>query len=166
MNETLTADIRSKSPIVEPLRLSHGTLMCRDLARSRRFYEEFLGLEVVRHARPAMMLRLKTGMYVVCVCIGERLPNQHVLTHWGLNVATRAEVDAAHAAAHAHKEKYGIQKIQSVRDRHGAYGFYMQDLDNNWWEIQYEPREIDDFFNHGDVVDMSVVATDSAESHD
>jgi hypothetical protein len=27
----------------------------------------------VRHARPAMMLRLKSGMYVVAVCIGERV---------------------------------------------------------------------------------------------
>lgn len=28
--------------------LSHGTLESRDLAFSRRFYEEFLGLEVVQ----------------------------------------------------------------------------------------------------------------------
>jgi catechol 2,3-dioxygenase-like lactoylglutathione lyase family enzyme len=154
------------APIVRPMLLSHGTLMCRNLANSRRFYEEFLGLQVVRHARPAMMLRLKTGMYVVCVCIGERVPNQHVLTHWGVNVSSREEVDRAHAAAIEHKEKYGIQKIQSVRDRHGAYGFYFQDLDNNWWEIQYEPRTIEDFFTRGDIVDDNVVATDSADSHD
>jgi len=52
------------------------------LANSRRSYEEFHGLEVVRHARPAMMLRLNSNIYVVCVCIGERVPDQHVLTHW------------------------------------------------------------------------------------
>ncbi len=51
-------------------------------------------------------------------------------------------------------------------ERHGAYGFYFQDLDNNWWEIQHEPRAIDDFFDRGDIVDASVVATDSAESHE
>jgi catechol 2,3-dioxygenase-like lactoylglutathione lyase family enzyme len=151
--------------VVRPLRLSHGTLMSRNLARTRRFYEEFLGLEVVRHARPAMMLRLKSGVYVVCVCIGEKVPNQHVLTHWGLNVASREEVDHAYAEAQRLKETYGIQKIQTVRERHGAYGFYLQDLDNNWWEIQHEPRTIDAFFDKGDVVAMSVVATDSAESH-
>ena len=152
--------------VVQPVLLSHGTLMSKDLARSRRFYEEFLGLEVVRHARPAMMLRFKSGMYVVCVCIGEKVPNQHVLTHWGINVASRGEVDQAYAEAERRKDEYGIQKIQKVRERHGAYGFYLQDLDNNWWEIQHEPRTIDAFFAKGDVIDMSVHATDTAESHE
>ena len=155
-----------RSSIVNPVQLTHGTLMCRDMAATRRFYEEFLGLEVVRHAKPAMMLRLASNMYVVCVCIGDRLPNQHVLTHWGVNVASRAEVDRAHADAVRLKDVYGIQKINKVLERHGAYGFYFQDLDNNWWEIQHEPRAIDDFFDKGDVIDMSVHATDSAETHE
>ena len=157
---------RAVPSIVTPTHLSHGTLMCRDLAKSRRFYEEFLGLEVVRHARPAMMLRLNSNMYVVCVCIGERVPNQHVLTHWGLNVASRAEVDRAHEAAQRLKDEYGIRKINKVMDRHGAYGFYMQDLDCNWWEIQYEARHIDDFFDRGDVIGMQVHAVETEESHD
>jgi catechol 2,3-dioxygenase-like lactoylglutathione lyase family enzyme len=157
---------RNAASVVKPMLLSHGTMMCRNMVNSRRFYQEFLGVEVVRHAKAALMLRLNTGMYIVCVCIGERVPNQHVMTHWGLNVASREEVDRAHAAALEFKEKYGIQQIKSVRERHGAYAFYLQDLDNNWWEIQYEPRTIDDSFNRGDIVDMSVVATDSAESHE
>jgi catechol 2,3-dioxygenase-like lactoylglutathione lyase family enzyme len=152
--------------LVHPTHLSHGTLMCRDLAASRRFYEEFLGLEVVRHARPAMMLRLATNMYVVCVCIGEKAPVQHVLTHWGLNVATREEVDRAHASAVEHKEKYGLRKINKVMDRHGAYGFYFQDRDGNWWEIQYEPRAIDDFYRAGDKFEMTTGGIETEESHD
>lgn len=152
--------------IVQPMLLSHGTLMCRNLADSRRFYEEFLGLEVVRHAKPAMMLRLKSGMYVVCVCRGEHLPEQHVLTHWGVNVATREEVERAHAEAHRLKARYGIRKITKLKDQHGAYAFYLQDLDYNWWEIQHEPRTIDAFFSAGDRFDMAVHATDSEESHD
>lgn len=152
--------------VVHPLLLSHGTLLCRNLANTRTFYEEFLGLDVVRHAKPAMMVRLNSGMYIVCVCIGENVPNQHVLTHWGLNVATREEVDAAHAAAVSAQETYGIRKIQSVRERHGAYGFYMQDLDCNWWEIQHEERTINHFFNGGDKFGDDVIATDSADSHD
>src|SRR5262245_11825070 len=157
------AMLKARKQVVVPTHLSHGTLMCRNLATSRRFYEEFLGLEVVRHARPAMMLRLNSNMYVVCVCIGEHVPHQHLLTHWGVNVASREEVDRAHEAAVRLKDEYGIQKIHSARERHGAYGFYMQDLDNNWWEVQYEPRGINDFFDRGDVVPMNlnVVETDA-----
>jgi catechol 2,3-dioxygenase-like lactoylglutathione lyase family enzyme len=151
---------RPKS-VVEPLRLSHGTLACRDLAKSRRFYEEFLGLEVVRHAKPAMMLRLSTGLYVVCVCIGEKVPDMHLMTHWGLNVASRAEVDRIHAAALAQKDEWGIQRVKNVRDFHGAYGFYLQDRDNNWWEVQYEPRTIEDFFAGGDKFGTDVHAVDT-----
>ena len=161
-----TSATRPRPGIVGATHLSHGTLMSRHLAKSRRFYEEFLGLEVVRHARPAMVLRLNSSMYVVCVCIGDKAPAQHVLTHWGLNVASRAEVDRAHAAAERLKDEYSIRRINKVMDRHGAYGFYMQDLDGNWWEIQYEKRGIDDFFNPGDVIDMSVHATETPELHD
>src|SRR5262245_5731590 len=99
---SILADMKS---VVQPMLLSHGTLMSKDLAKSRRFYEEFLGLEVVRHARPAMMLRFKSGMYVVCVCIGEKVPNQHVLTHWGINVSSREEVDHAYAEAQRLKDE-------------------------------------------------------------
>ena len=45
---------RQPKGVVGATHLSHGTLMCRNLVDSRRFYEEFLGLEVVRHARPAI----------------------------------------------------------------------------------------------------------------
>jgi len=155
-----------RSSIVNPVQLTHGTLMCRDMAATRRFYEEFLGLEVVRHAKPAMMLRLASNMYVVCVCIGDRLPNQHVLTHWGVNVVSREEVTRAHAAALEQKETYGIRRVHPPRDFHGAYAFYLQDLDFNWWEIQYEPRSIDDFFGAGDRFDMSTVSVETAESHE
>jgi predicted lactoylglutathione lyase len=30
--------------------------------------------------------------------------------------------------------------------QHGVYSFYLQDLDNNWWEIQCCPVEHEDYF--------------------
>ena len=151
--------------VVKPTHLSHGTLACRDLAQSRRFYEEFLGLQVVRHAKPAMMLRLNSSMYVVCVCLGEKVPETHLMFHWGVNVASREEVDRAYEAANRLKDVYGIQRIRKVRDFHGAYGFYLQDRDNNWWEIQYEPRRPDDFFAKGDLFDAGLQAEESDAEH-
>ena len=141
--------------------LHHNAYRCRDSEETRQFYEEFLGLEVVRHARPAMMLRLRSGMYVVCVCRREHLPEQHVLTHWGVYVASREEVERAHAEAHRLKDKYGIRKITKLKEQHGAYAFFLQDLDYNWWEIQHEPRTIDAFFAGGDRFDMTLEAFDN-----
>ena len=84
----------------------------------------------------------------------------------GLNVNTKEEVDQAYEKAQALQQVYGIRKIQSVRERHGAYGFYQQDLDYNWWEIQFEPRTIQDFFQAGDLFADEVHAEDSSESHE
>ena len=43
----------NKQSVVKPYVLSHGTLEVFNLQKSRRFYEEFLGLQCVRHANPA-----------------------------------------------------------------------------------------------------------------
>lgn len=141
--------------LISPLKLSHGTLICADLKRSRNFYKEFLGLEVVRHSERSMMVRLATGMHIVCVELGrEKLWDMHVLHHWGVDVASAAEVDAAHRAAQANQEKYGIRKIQKPVMQHRVYSFYLQDLDNNWWEIQHAPGQHEDSFAKGDIVNM------------
>jgi len=58
MSQVAAAPHKSKSSIVNPMLLSHGTLMLQGpRALAAPSTEEFLGLEVVRHARPAMMLR-------------------------------------------------------------------------------------------------------------
>ena len=49
MAETHVADTQEKPrPALKLQFLSHGTLESRDLAFSRRFYKEFLGLEIVQ----------------------------------------------------------------------------------------------------------------------
>jgi len=46
--------IRGKTePLNKPVMLSHGTITCKNLEASRRFYEEFLGLDVVQHTEAA-----------------------------------------------------------------------------------------------------------------
>ena len=44
----------NKNSVVRPYVMSHGTMECYSLKESRKFYEEFLGMECVRHAKPAM----------------------------------------------------------------------------------------------------------------
>ncbi len=137
---------------------SHGTLECRSFAASRPFYEEFLGLDCVRHAKKAMMLRKGGYWGLVCLEKGERVRPVGVGNHWGLDLATREEVDRARELALEHKAKYGIQKVMRITEMHGTYAFYFQDRDGNWWEFQYvgEGQErgegrYDKHFARGDV---------------
>ncbi len=150
--EDCRVDAPRRESIVKPYCLGHGTLECRDLAVSRRFYEEFLGLECVRHALPAMVVRLGMRFHIVCVEVGEQIHPAHLLNHWGLDVETKEAVDKAHADALRLKEEYGIRNVMPVQDMHGVYSFYLEDADQNWWEIQYYENgfQHDDFFDFGD----------------
>lgn len=134
-------------PLNRPQRLSHGTLSCRDLAKSRRFYEEFLGLDCVENV-PGRVLMIRKGAYWVVVC----LQNPHaqqlgIQNHWGLDLESREAVDRARVLAIENQETYGIRRVLPAREMHGDYSFYFEDLDGNWWEFQcLGGRDYDDIF--------------------
>jgi catechol 2,3-dioxygenase-like lactoylglutathione lyase family enzyme len=139
--------------ILNPRFLSHGTLESRDLERSRKFYEDFLGLEVIRTSDRSLMIRLG-GHHVYAVVENTKKPEMPVLNHNGLDVPSREEVDKAHEIAVAEKDKWGIKKITRPVDAHGTYGFYIADPDDNWWEILTNPDGgYSWMFNKGDDID-------------
>ena len=143
-------------PIVNPLKLSHGTLTCKDLGESRRFFEDFLGLDCVRHQKQAMVVSHGREWAIVCIQMGERAEGRSVLYHWGIDVASKDEVDRAHAAALAQQDTFGLQKVLNVNHQHGTYGFYLQDRDSNWWEIQFVgDHDYASLYRRGDA-DLSV----------
>jgi catechol 2,3-dioxygenase-like lactoylglutathione lyase family enzyme len=119
--------------------LSHGTIECRDTDKSRKFYEEFLGLEVVRTSHKSLMLRLGGQHTLACVRTANDL-KKTVYSHNGLDVLTREEVDAAYRTTLDQREKWGITDIMQPADLHGTYSFYFRDLDGNWWEILTNPE--------------------------
>ncbi len=83
-----------KSSTLKTRFISHGTLGSKDLEATRRFYEEFLGLEVVRTSPVSLMIRLG-GNHVYAVVHTrnkERMPRCY---HNGLDVDTDADVDEA-----------------------------------------------------------------------
>ena len=130
---------RAHEPVLKIKFLSHGTLESRDLEKSRRFYSEFLGLEVVRTSKISLMIRLGSdhSYAVVQNPSKEAMP---MLNHNGLDVGTREEVDQAYQTVLAAKEKWGIKKVTRPADQHGTYCFYFTDLDDNWWEILCNPE--------------------------
>lgn len=118
--------------------LSHGTLELRDLEASKKFYEEFLGLEVVYMSKIALCIRLGGNHTIVVVRTNSRgeLP---FINHNGLDVGSEAEVDAAHRIVTEQKDKWGLHKITPPKAQHGAYSFYFWDADDNCWEILANP---------------------------
>jgi len=91
--------------------------------------------------------------------VGEAVHPVNVLNHWGMDVRTKEEVDAAYDAALKHKEKYKIRQVLKPAMQHGVYSFYMEDLDHNWWEIQHYPGfQDEDLFDFGDRFSMDDAA--------
>jgi catechol 2,3-dioxygenase-like lactoylglutathione lyase family enzyme len=143
---------KERTSIVKPFLLSHGTLECYNLSETRQFYEEFLGLESVRHAPIGMAVRLGLKFHIICLQAADALKPVSLGNHWGIDVESKEKVDEAHRSALRYKDKYKIREIGNPTQQHGAYSFYMEDLDHNWWEIQYIPDFLhDDLFEFGDL---------------
>lgn len=116
--------------------LSHGTVECSDMNATRRFFTEFLGLDIHRPFVEAQYIYRGGPWTVVCVCVeGGEAKDQAQDNVFKLAVATPGEVDAAHAAAIRHKDEYGIKKIEDVRVDDGLRSVRVQDLNYTWWEI-------------------------------
>src|SRR5438132_14335058 len=99
MAETHVADTllpqEKPRPALKLRFLSHGTLESRDLAFSRRFYEEFLGLEIVQTSPISLLIRLG-GPNTIAVVYSKQAHEMNLLNHNGLDVSSREEVDEAH----------------------------------------------------------------------
>lgn len=139
--EAASADVAmaTTEPALKLNFLSHGTLECKDLDFTRRFYEEFLGLQVVQTSPISLLIRLG-GDHTYAVVLNNKSKEQMVLlNHNGLDVETEADVDAAHKIVVEQAEKWGLHKISSPKVQHGTYSFYFWDADENCWEILSNP---------------------------
>lgn len=149
-------------PILKPSILSRGTLVTSDLKRARALYEEFLGLECVevepgrmlaRDRDPNVLRQRGGGVYwVMDIREATGGPASSLLKHWGIDVGSSEEVDRVHAFATEHKDRLGLKAVRKPRLQHGTYSFYVEDLDNNWWEVESRPggESNDEVFDRGD----------------
>ncbi len=128
-------------PIVEGARTTHTTLECRHVADSLRFYRDVMGLRVNQPAPMVGHLMDSKGHYAAALQNAEPGP-QPFLNFYARPVRDAAEVDAVHARVVAVREQYGIAEItapareEPARFGVGTYGFYLQDLDGNWWRVE------------------------------
>ena len=78
-----------------------------------------------------------------------------MLNHWGIDVESREKVDEAYQNALKYQETYKIRQVLKPVAQHGVYSFYLEDLDHNWWEVQYIPGfQHEDMFDFGDRFSM------------
>lgn len=119
--------------------LSHGTMECSDLAKTRRLFEEVFGFEVVRTSKIAMQARLNSTTTIVCVKLKDKPRPNGLGGHFGMDVATKEDVDAAHEKILEIKDQYDLQKVTRPGWIHGVYSFYVVDHDGNFWEVLKNP---------------------------
>ena len=140
-----------------------GTMVSRDIARARKFYEEFFGLDCVCHAPGKMLLRDsvsrrlmeqgKLGAFVIEVREVDEIEHpQCLLNHWGFLVDSNEEVDRIRAIALERQEELGLKTVHPTTKIHGSYQFYFCDVDENWWEVECKPagRTMNSVFEGGD----------------
>ncbi len=145
MDEPVTSAASSQSgasaPTLKLKFISHGTLESRDLERTRRFYEQFLGFEVVRSSSVSIWCRLGgEHVYVVVQVPGQRKGEMPFLNHNGIDVETEDEVDECHRLAVRDADLWGLHKISTPQVQHGTYSFFFYDADDNAWEILANPK--------------------------
>src|SRR5258708_2239164 len=131
-------DGASTTPRLKLKFLSHGTLESKDLEASRRFYSDFLGLEVVRTSPISLLIRLG-GDNTIAVVQTKNKTEMPFLNHNGIDVETQAEVDEAYRIVDAERARWGLHKITRPALQHGTYSFYFWDRDDNCWEILSNP---------------------------
>lgn len=140
------------TPLIESNFFSHGTVECTDMAATRRFLVDFLGLDIMRPLKEAQYMWKGGPWVIVCVNIQDGEPKeQGPQNHFKLSVASDAEVDAAHAAALRLKDDFGIKQVQGIGQANGHRAFKLLDLNNTWWEIStVAQRDYDAMFEKGD----------------
>jgi len=129
----------SATPRLKLKFLSHGTLESKDLEASRRFYTEFLGLEVVRTSPISLLIRLGGDNTIAVVQTKKDKVEMPFLNHNGIDVETQQEVDEAYRIVDAERAIWGLRKITRPALQHGTYSFYFWDADDNCWEILSNP---------------------------
>lgn len=138
----------SSTPLIGGTVFSHGTMDSRDAKKTQKFLQEFLGIRSVRKSKGTQYVWLGGRWIIAALNVGEKVrPRQGEGFRFALLVATPEEVDTAHSAAVAQKDKWDIREIRAIEDDGDTRSFALQDYDGTWWEIYHRPGHLyDDLF--------------------
>jgi catechol 2,3-dioxygenase-like lactoylglutathione lyase family enzyme len=118
-----------------PQAFTHGTLQCDDIERSRRFYTEVLGLEILAGFNNAQYIKHATAPWYIVVL--KRNPRQYLApaNRFTLQMDSAAAVEQAHSELSTDGEAACITELGKLDARNGKTSFIFSDLDKNWWEL-------------------------------
>jgi catechol 2,3-dioxygenase-like lactoylglutathione lyase family enzyme len=118
-----------------PQAFTHGTLQCDDIERSRRFYTEVLGLEILAGFNNAQYIKHAAAPWYIVVL--KRSPRQYLapVNRFTLGVNSSSEVEQAHREFAARGAEIGITEVRGVQQSDGEASFVFSDVDRNWWEL-------------------------------
>ena len=122
--------------MLKPTGLVAGHYECRSFDESIPILEEFLALRVVGERDGIKIVRHpNTGWELFVHANGEDAPIKSMRNHYGVRVATNAEVDRATEYLESKKDVYGIKTIKP-RENHNAYSVHFYEPGGNYWEIE------------------------------
>ena len=118
-----------------PQAFTHGTLQCDDVAKSRQFYVEVLGLEIAAGFNTAQYIKHSASPWYIVVL--QRSPRQYLapVNRFTLQAESAAKVEQAHHDLTKQQDALGINEIGKLHGANGNVNFIFSDLDKNWWEL-------------------------------
>nr|AUG32650.1 putative ring-cleaving dioxygenase [Paulinella longichromatophora] len=111
--------------------LGHVAIRVQDMNRAKSFYEN-LGLSVVWDAPDWAYLKLPNSNNGIALLSSEY---KAAGPHFAFHFSTREEMELIRSQLISNG--YEVGSIHDHRD--GTSSFYLQDLENNWLEMLYEP---------------------------
>lgn len=122
--------------MLKPTGLISGHYECRSYGETLPILREFLALEVVAEKSGEKILKHpNTDWRLVVHEGGADAPIKSMRNHYGVRVATNAEVDRAAEYLERKKETFAI-KIIKPRENHNAYSVHFYEPGGNYWEIE------------------------------
>jgi len=123
--------------MIKPIALSATHMECRNLQESMAVMTGLLAFEKVSE-KPgeATLKHPNTQWLLVLHEAGPEAPTKQMHNHWGVRVATNAEVDRAYEYLSAHKAEYKLGQVGKPTWSHGSYSCYFIEPGTNGWEIE------------------------------
>jgi catechol 2,3-dioxygenase-like lactoylglutathione lyase family enzyme len=114
--------------------LKHAGVQVRNLKKSRRLFQDLLGLKAAWSLdRDWTLLADARGGILALIRKGHRRHRPHL----GFLVSSRRRVDALYRKV----KIFRLAAAPPEAHRDGSYGFYFKDFDGNRFEVLYFPRK-------------------------